>query len=127
MIPGLITSHICTADVAAFLIVKFSDAAASNKVAQAAANTDPMMGVSDRMGGVSGNTVDVQRSGRGQVRLGGTVQAGDPLTSDANGNAVKLLGAAGATRRMVGWAEEPGVADDVIDALIAPGILQLPA
>ncbi|MET4206861.1 hypothetical protein [Bradyrhizobium sp. LA2.1] len=126
MIPTFIRSHICTADVAPFKIVKFSDVAASKKVATASAATDPIMGVSDAQGGSNGNTVDVIRRGLGQVTLGGIVAAGDPLTSDASGNAIKLVGAATTIKRLVGFAEEPGVAGDVIDFDVQPGLLQLP-
>jgi hypothetical protein len=127
MIPTFIRSHEASADVEPFRIAKFSDIAASKKVAHSAANTDPIMGVFDRMGGKPGGMADVVRAGLASIRLGGPVQAGDPLTSDANGKAVKCVAAAGQTRRIVGFAEEPGVADDIIDAWIAPGLLHEPA
>ncbi|MBR0962242.1 capsid cement protein [Bradyrhizobium japonicum] len=126
MIPTFIRSYITTADVAAFKFVKFSDAAASKKVATASAATDPIIGASDSQGGSSGNTVDVIRRGLAQVTLGGTVAAGDPLTSDASGNAIKLVAASGVIKRLGGFAEEPGVAGDVIDFMVADGIVQLP-
>jgi hypothetical protein len=127
VIPTFIKSHEASADIEAFRIARFSDAGASQKVAQGSAATDALIGVFDRMGGATGGMVDVVRAGLASVRLGGTVAAGDPLTSDANGKAVKALAAAGATRRIVGFADQPGVADDIIDAWIAPGLLHEPA
>lgn len=127
MIPTFIRSYEASAAIAGSRIAAFSDAANSKKVAQGAAATDPLIGVFARLDGAQGAMVDVVRGGLAAVRLGGVVAAGDPLTSDANGKAVKCVGAAGAVRRIVGYAEEPGVADDIIDAWIAPGVLQLPA
>lgn len=126
-IPTFIRSYVCSAAIAPFLIVKFSDAANSSKIAAAAAATDPLWGVSDAMGGVQDGPCDVILSGLGEVTLGGTVSAGDPLTSDADGKAVKCVGAAGEVRRIVGFAEQPGVAGDRIQARISPSILQLPS
>jgi hypothetical protein len=126
VIPTFIKSYEVSADVEPFRIARFSDAAASQKVAQAAANTDPIIGVFDRMGGKTGRMTDVVRAGLASVRLGGTVQSGDPLTSDANGKAIKAVAAPGQTRRIVGFADQPGVADDIIDAWIAPGLLHEP-
>ncbi len=125
MIP-FILSLPASADVAGYHIVKFSDVAASKKVAAGAANTDPLIGISDKMGGVSGGLVDVILIGPAKLKLGGTVAAGDPITSDANGAGVKLTGAATATRRCICWALEPGVSGDIIDVLAERGILQLP-
>lgn len=126
MIPTFIRGYEGSADIAPHRIVKFSDVAASQKVAQGAAAADPLIGVSDKMGGVSGGMTDVVRAGLGAVQLGGVVEAGDPLTADADGKAIKCVGAAGETRRIVGYADAPGVADDIIDAWISPGVLQLP-
>ncbi len=121
-----IKSFPCSADVAGYRIVKFSDVAASNKVAAGAANTEPLIGISDKMGGLSGGMVDVILIGPGKLKLGGIVAAGDPITSDANGAGVKLTGAATATRRCIAWAQEPGVSGDIIDVLVERSILQLP-
>lgn len=126
MIPTFIRSYVTTADVAPFKFVKFSDVSASKRVATASAATDPIIGASDAQGGSSGNTVDVIRAGLAQITLGGTVAAGDELTSDANGNAIKLIAASGVKKRLAGIAEEPGVTGDVIDFKVADAIVQLP-
>lgn len=65
--------------------------------------------------------LDVQESGIAQVTLGGTVAAGDPLTSDANGHAV----VAAAGDHIVGYAEEAGVITQRIPARIIPSQLSV--
>lgn len=127
MIPTLIKSYEASATIEPFRFVAFSDAAASQKVAAAAAATDPLIGSSDAMGANAGGMADVVRGGLASVRLGGTVAAGDPLTSDANGKAVKCTAAPGETRCFAGFADQPGVEDDIIDYLVAPGLLHEPA
>jgi len=126
-IPILIVSYEASADIGAKRIVKFSDAANTAKIAPAAAATDPLLGVSDAMGAVSGGMADIILGGLGEVTLGGTVAAGDKLTSDANGAAVKCVGAAGARREYVASALLPGVAGDIIPCLVERGVIQLPA
>lgn len=125
-IPTLIRSYPCSADVAPFRIVKFSDVSATSSIAIAAAATDPLWGVSDAMGGKQGGMADVIVDGFADVQLGAGVSAGQPLTSDANGKAIALVGSAGATRRLIAFAEQPGVTDDIIRVKIARGVLQLP-
>ena len=55
-----------------------------------------------------------------KVKLGGAVAAGDALTSDANGKAIATTTTG---NRIIGFAEIPGVLDDVITYLRAPGVL----
>lgn len=126
-IPTFIKSFPTSAIVTAKRIVRFSDAANTNKVALASAATDPMLGLSDAMGAPSGGMADIILNGEGEVVLGGTVAAGDKLTSDANGAAVKCVGAAGARREYVAEALAPGVAGDIIPCLVERGVVQLPA
>lgn len=127
MIPTLIRSYLAAAAIEGFRIVKFSAPAASRDVITATANDEPFAGTSDRMGASLGGMCDVVRSGFGCVQLGGAVSAGDPLTSDDEGKAVKAVPAAGETISIVGYADAPGVADDIIDYLVAPGLLHEPA
>lgn len=123
MIPTFIRSYETSAVVEGYRIVIFSDAAASKKVAKGATATGPSIGVSTKYGSPAGGMVDVIRSGLGQFQLGGPVNAGDPLTSDANGKAIKAVPVAGQQVRVIGYAEEPGILDDVIDGFVAPSIL----
>lgn len=122
MIPKLIRSYELSAAVGANLIVAFSDAANSRKVAGAASATAAIIGTTDRLGGDTGDMADITLSGLGDVKLGGTVAAGDPLTSDANSKAIK---ATVDGQRIVGFADAPGVLNDVIPYLCAPGVLSV--
>lgn len=121
MIRVLTKSHEASAAIGAYLIVAFSDAANSSKVATAASATGPLAGTTGQVGAsAAGVMVDVEKLGIPKVTLGGTVGAGDPLTSDANGKAIK---ATVAGQRIIGFAEQPGVLNDIIDYRAAPGAL----
>lgn len=119
MVPTLTIAFEASAAVEGFLIARFSDAANTPRIAAAAANTDAILGVVDRMGGATGQMVDVHLDGTADCRLGGTVNAGAPLTSDADGRAIAST--AGAGRRIVGFALQPGVSGDIIKVRVAPG------
>lgn len=118
MIPTLIRAYEASAAIAAYKIVKFSDVAASTKVATSAANADPIAGVSGSIGGAIGDMVDLTLSGIGLVTLGGTVTAGAMLTSDASGNAIVAAPTAGVLMSTIGRAMAPGVAGDIIEVLV---------
>lgn len=123
MIPTFIRAYEASAAVAGYRIVKFSDAASSNKIAQANSTTSACIGVSDAMGADLGGMCDVHRAGLVSVELGGSVNAGDPLTANADGKAIKAVAASGTTVRIIGSADEPGIAGDVIDAFLSPALL----
>lgn len=115
----LIRSHEASAAIAPFRIAVFSDATNSRKVAQAATAVGPFAGTTGKLGAAAGEMADLTKVGIGSVQLGGTVKAGEPLTSDASGKAI----VAAAGNRIIGHAEEPGTADAIIDYLCAPGVL----
>lgn len=123
MIPGFVKSYEASADITGRRIVMFSDVSASQKVAMAAANTSPMIGVADKLGGLTGTMVDIHLAGLVSVECGGTITAGAPITSDATGRAVVATVAAASSRRIIGVAHEPGVVGDIIDCWIYPGTL----
>lgn len=125
MIPTFTRAYEVSATVRPFRIARFSDVAASQKVAEATANTQPMIGVFDKLAAqaVVGQLVDVHRGGLCSVELGGTVTAGQPLTSDAQGRAIAATPAAATQVRIIGFADQPGVIGDVIDAWIEPSLL----
>ena len=118
MIPTLIRAYEASAAIAAFKIVKFSDVAASTKVAQASVNADPIVGVSGTIGGGIGDMVDLTLVGIALVTLGGTVTAGAMLTTDASGNAIVAVPTAAVLMSTIGRAMAPGVAGDVIEVLV---------
>ena len=123
MIPTFIRSYKASAAIAGNRLVAFSDAANSSVIAQASASSSPITGVSDRLDCEADAMCDVHRGGLSSVRLGGTVVAGDPLTSDADGKAIKAVAATGTTVWIVGYADAPGVVDDIVDVMFAPGVL----
>jgi hypothetical protein len=107
------------------LITKYT--ANRGEVAQASAATDRLAGAVEIGAEAAGDIVDVAREGMGKVTVGGVVAAGDHLTGDANGKAVKAVGVAGQSIFVIGQAEEPGVANDIIHYTIAPSVIVLPA
>lgn len=120
MIPTLIRAYEATAAIAAYKIVKFSDAANSSKIAPASVNTDPVLGVSGSMPAAISDMADVVQHGIGLVTLGGTVTAGAELTTDASGNAIVAVPTAAVFMSVIGKALAPGVAGDVIEVLVTP-------
>lgn len=121
--PGLQKSYAAEGVIGAYLIVKFG--AADGGVLVAAAATDKLIGVTDRIAAAaSGDRIDVIRSGIAEVTYGGTVAAGDLLTSDASGRAITATAAAGSNVRVIGVAEVAGVVGDIGSMLIDPGSFQ---
>jgi hypothetical protein len=123
MIQGFIKSYEASAAATPRRIARFSDVAASQKVADASANTQALIGVFDGMGADAGGMADVHLSGLASVELGGTVAAGAPLTSDASGRAIAAVAASATQVRIIGFAHAPGVVGDIVDVWLAPGLL----
>ncbi|MDZ4095470.1 MAG: capsid cement protein [Paracoccaceae bacterium] len=123
MIPSFTKSYEASAAILGNRIVRFSDVAASTRIAMAAVNTDPAIGVSDRLGAEIGDQCDIHVAGLASVELGAAVTAGAPLMSDASGRAIPAIAAAASTRRVIGFAHAPGVIGDIIDVWLAPGLL----
>jgi Uncharacterized conserved protein (DUF2190) len=110
-------SYKAEATVEGFRIVKAGSADLT--AIKATGATDALLGTSDALDKATGEMVDVSLSPLAEVRLGGTVTRGAPLTSDANGKAVATSTAG---NRIIGYAEASGVADDVIPYLRALGV-----
>lgn len=115
-------SQVAQAAVAAFLIVK--PGTADNTVVPGAAATDLLIGTADGLDKASGEIVDLDLRPIAEVRLGGNVTRGQPITSNAAGKGVVAAPAAGANVRIIGFAMRSGVAEDVIPYLRAPGVMQ---
>lgn len=98
-------------------------AATGKKAAKASGATAALIGVA-LYDVAAGQTGTIQTHGVARVKLGGTVAAGDPITSDANGQGVAAAPAVGVNAYIVGVALEAGVSGDLIDVLIAPGRIQ---
>jgi len=119
-IPSFTRAYEASAVIAPYRIVAFSDAANSSKIAQGAAANGRLIGTTGKIGAsAAGLMTDVNRAGLNPVQLGGPVSAGDWLTSDANGKAIATTTVG---HNVIGRAEQPGVADDVIDYFAAPGV-----
>lgn len=123
MIPHLIRAFEASAEITGRRIVVFSDAAASSKIAMAASATTPAIGVSDPMGAGLGGMCDVVLTGIASLELGATVTAGQPLMADAQARGIPATATAATTRRVIGFAAEPGVSGDFIDVVLAPSLL----
>lgn len=121
MIRGLVTSFEAATAVSPFTIAAFVDAANNSKVGPATGPTAKLVGTIGQVGASAGQMADVERTQIPRVRLGGPVGAGDQLTSDANARAVKVTAAG---QRVIGTAEQPGVADDIINYFAAPSVAQ---
>ena len=109
-----------TGGVGENLIVRWT---AGGKVAVANGSNIAVTGVS-LYDTPAGQTASIQVSGIARVKLGGTVNANDPITSDANGQGVIANPAAGVNAYVIGYAMESGVAGDLIDVQLAPGRIQ---
>lgn len=110
------------AATAAFLILKHGTV--DNSAALASAATDLLVGTNDSLAKDAGELIDYPTSGTGEVKLGGNVTRGQPITADAASKGVYANPAAGVNNRIIGYALQSGVADDVIDYQIAPGTVQ---
>jgi hypothetical protein len=94
---------------------------------QASAVTSAMFGVFDwpsLTAAVAEDRVDVIVAGIAEVEAGGAITRGDPVTSDASGQAVAAAPALGVNNRIVGTALASAVAGDVIPVLITPSQIQ---
>ncbi|WP_263418678.1 capsid cement protein [Terriglobus albidus] len=111
-----------TASVGKYRIVK--PGTNNGEAVLASAATDKIVGVSDNLDVVSGDRYDVVVAGYAPVTYGGTIAAGDPLTSDANGAAVTAAPAVGSNVRLIGFAHFAGVAGDVWPIQVAPSVMQ---
>jgi hypothetical protein len=106
-----------------YRIVKFG--AAEGGVLVAAAAADKMIGVNSRLAfAVVGDRGDIVRAGIAEVEYGGTVAAGDLLTSDSTGRAIVATAGAGVNVRFIGVAEVAGVVGDIGSLMIEPGSFQ---
>lgn len=98
--------------------VKFG--AADGAVIQAVAATSAIIGVQSELSIVAGERASVAMVGNIEdVDFGGTITRGDPLTSDANGKAIK---ATTTGQFIAGFAEVSGVSGDIGTVILSPGV-----
>lgn len=108
---------VAEAAVSRYRIVK---PGSSGGVITAAAATDKLLGTSDEISTAIGDVVDVAVSPYPWVTLGGTVAAGDWLTSDSQGRAIATTTTG---NQVIGRAAKAGVVGDEINYISAPGQL----
>ncbi len=118
----LTKSYTAEAAITAYSIVKVG--AADGGALLGAAVSDALIGVSTEIAAAAGEMVDVVHSGIAEVKLGGTVARGAPVTSNASGLGVAAAPAAGTNNRIIGFAQVSGVSGDVIPVLLSLGSIQ---
>ncbi len=119
----LIKSFKASAAIAGNRFVK----AGTGVVTQASANTDKILGISERLGADSGGTADLVVDGWYELKLGGTVAFGDPLTADSNGCGVVAAPVTNTIVRIGAFAMDAGVSGDIIPVLVRQQVLATPA
>ena len=120
--PGIYKNFEAEGEIGPYVIVTHGTADYAVKAATGA--TVALVGTTDELGKLSNGRVDVCTGGIPEVALGGTVAAGDPLTSDASGKAVK---ATAAGNRILGFALVSGVSGDIIPYQYRLGALAVAA
>ena len=119
--PGIYKNFEAEGEIGPYVIVTHGTADYAVKAATGA--TVALVGTTDELGKLSNGRVDVCTGGIPEVALGGTV-AGDPLTSDASGKAVK---ATAAGNRILGFALVSGASGDIIPYQYSLGTLAVAA
>lgn len=104
------------AAIAAHRIVKYG--AADGAIVQAAAAADALVGVSGRAKAAKDTRIEFARQGIADVEYGGNVTRGQLLTADGDGKAVTAADG----NRVIGVAEVSGVAGDIGQVFLAPGL-----
>ena len=120
--PGIYKNFEAEGEIGPYVIVTHGTADYAVKAATGA--TVALVGTTDELGKLSNGRVDVCTGGIPEVALGGTVAAGDPLTSDASGKAVK---ATAAGNRILGFALVSGASGDIIPYQYSLGTLPVAA
>ena len=120
--PGIYKNFEAEGEIGPYVIVTPGTADYAVKAATGA--TVALVGTTDELGKLSNGRVDVCTGGIPEVALGGTVAAGDPLTSDASGKAVK---ATAAGNRILGFALVSGASGDIIPYQYSLGTLAVAA
>ena len=117
MKPTLIVNHTAETQIGQYELVAFGSA--PGKVVRATDANKPF-GVNLQPGTTAiGERLDVVECGIAEVVFGGVVAAGDPITSDADGRAIKANLAVGSPA-VVGFARHAAAADEVGEISVFP-------
>lgn len=104
-------TYLAAGVIPAYSIVKFG--ADDNTVVVATAATDLVIGISDNLDAIQGERVDIKLIGIAEVKFGGTVAKGAPITANASGQAV-----AATSGNVIGYALISASAGDVAPIVI---------
>ncbi len=116
---GLEKKQLAGGVIAQYHILKIG--ADDNHLVESAAAGDQHVGVAQHAAAAAEDEIRVQMTNITNLKIGGTVTRGDPITSDAAGKGVKSAPAAGTNNPLVGIALASGVTDDLIPMLLTPG------
>lgn len=94
---------------------------ADGTCALATAATEALIGITPDVGANDGGRVDVTLLGIELCTAGGSFVAGDPLTANADGYAIKAVPGVGAVVEVVGYARESGEAGQIVPVLLQRG------
>jgi hypothetical protein len=120
--PGFYRSYIAESVIPPYTLANFG--LADGTATAANDGTKFLVGATQIVGADAiGDQVDICRDALPEVTYGGVVAKGDPLTSDANGFAIKAAPAPGAKMFIVGYAEVDGVAGDIGYYFASPDIV----
>lgn len=121
--PLLAVNYVADAAIPINRLVKFGTG--DRNVTLATAATDSIIGPVNETAIALGERADVVRVGIAWVECGAAVPRGSPITADAVGRAVVAAPAVGVNNRIIGFADESGLAaGDVIRFMIEPGSIQ---
>lgn len=110
-------------ELAPYRIATFAET--SGMIAQASDPGEALLGTTDELGLQSNGRADIAMSAQPEVEAGEVLALGDPLTTDAEGRAVK---ATATGQHIIGYAlGKAEAAGDIIDYLYAPAFLVLAA
>lgn len=102
-------------------------ASADNKVSIAKTAMEPLLGAAGSMGAKANGMLDLDMAGWSEVRAGGDIDFGNPITSDANGKAIKATSVKGSFIRIIGYAMGDAEDGDIFSYFISHGLLNTPA
>lgn len=123
----LIKSHLMSKDFDPYLFVKYDN---ETHVTPGTGAADNLIGIKSNVPALKDQSGDVVWLGEAELKLGGTVKAGDRLTSDANGCGVVACGtsveittgdnpsATASTDVVKAIARADGVKDDIIPVVV---------
>lgn len=118
---GLTKNFRAGAAIAPYLILKFGGD--DQTLVPATGPGDDLIATNVELAANAGERFDAAIGGLPEVRYGGPIGRGKPITSDAAGRAVEAVPAAGVRVRIIGFSLAAGVLNDVLAYRPAPGFM----